>query len=126
MMKQKISLLPHKPIAFFTFVWYIIYEVIIVLINTVIQNEAERNARMIEEYKILISELPKGSLICRKNYYYLKYRENGKIQDKYLGKDGEIVEDIRKKLSLRKHYTEMLEALEQEQKTINKILEGII
>ena len=96
------------------------------LINTVIQNEANRNERMIEEYQLLLSELPKGSLICRKNYYYLKYRENGKVQDKYIGKEGEAVEQIRKKLSLRKHYTEMLEALEQEQKTIKKILEDIV
>lgn len=32
----------------------------------------------------LLSNLPRGSLICRKKeYYYLKYRENGKIYDKY-------------------------------------------
>lgn len=95
------------------------------LIGAVIQNEADRNERMIAEYKSLLSALPKGSLICRKNYYYLKYRENGKIHDKYIGKEGETVEAVRQQLSLRKHYSEMLEALEQEQKTIKKILEDI-
>lgn len=93
------------------------------LIQTIIQNEAERNKRMILEYKALIDGLPKGSLICRKNeYYYLKYRENGKLHDKYLGKDGDAVEEIRSQIALRKHYCQMLTALEQEQKTIQKLL----
>ena len=96
------------------------------LINSIIQNEAERNARMIEEYRILLSKLPKGALICKKNYFYLKYRENGKVQDKYIGKEGEEVEKIRKDLSLRKHCSEMLETLEQEQKAIKRILEDIV
>ena len=96
------------------------------LINSIIQNEAERNARMIDEYRTLLAKLPKGSLICRKNYFYLKYRENGKVQDKYIGKEGETVEKLRNDLSLRKHYSEMLETLEQEQKTINRILEDIV
>ena len=47
------------------------------LIGQVIKNESERNEQMIHEYESLISELPKGSLICRKNeYYYLKYMLN--------------------------------------------------
>lgn len=99
--------------------------VIEMLIQSVVQKEADRNESMIRQYEILLAELPRGSLICRKNeYYYLKYRENGKIQDKYIGKDPETVADIRCKLELRKHYTEMLTALKQEQKAIQKILEG--
>ena len=98
--------------------------VIEMLIQSVVQKEADRNESMIRQYEILLAELPRGSLICRKNeYYYLKYRENGKIQDKYIGKDPETVADIRSKLELRKHYTEMLTALKQEQKAIQKILE---
>ena len=49
------------------------------LINTVLHNEADRNAHMLNEYRNLLAQLPKGSLICRKDYYYLKYRENGKV-----------------------------------------------
>lgn len=95
------------------------------LIHSVLQNEANRNARMIAEYKSLIEELPKGSLIRRKDYFYLKYRENGKVCDKYIGKDGVVVDEIRDKLEQRKHYSEMLTALEQEQKTIHKLMEEI-
>ncbi len=73
----------------------------------------------------MLSELPKGSLICRKNYYYLKYREDGKVCDKYIGKDPAVIEDIRGKLELRRHYSEMLTHLEAEQRAIQKVLEGI-
>lgn len=74
------------------------------LINTVVQNEAERNERMIRDYEWLIAELPKGSLICRKNeYYYLKYSEDGGMVDKYIGKDEAVIAELRRKLELRKH-----------------------
>lgn len=74
----------------------------------------------------MLDKLPKGSLICRKNeYYYLKYRKNGKVCDDYIGKDVDIVNDIREKLEQRKHCEKMLSALKKEQKTINKMLEGL-
>lgn len=97
------------------------------LIINVVQNEAKRNESMIQQYETLIAELPRGSLICRKEeYYYLKYRKNGKVMDEYIGKDPEVVEALRKKLDLRKHYSQMLSALKQEQKAIQKILEGLV
>ena len=97
------------------------------LIQSVVKNEAERNEKMICQYESLISNLPRGSLICRKNeYYYLKYREGGKVHDEYIGKDPKVVEEIKDKLELRKHYTQMLSALKQEQKAIRKILEGLV
>ena len=97
-----------------------------VLIGQVIKKESERNEKMIREYESLISELPKGSLICRKNeYYYLKYRENGKLYDRYVGKDAAVIEEIKRKLALRHHYSEMLSALKREQKTICRLLEGL-
>lgn len=95
------------------------------IINSVVQKEAQRNGEMIRQYEKLLQDLPRGSLICRREYYYLKYREDGKIQDKYIGKDPDTVADIREKLELRKHYTQMLSALKQEQKAIQKILEGL-
>ena len=95
------------------------------LIETVIHREAERNAQMISQYEALLSVLPKGSIVCRKKeYFYLKYRENGKVHDKYLGKESSKIEEIREKLAQRKHCEEMLTALQQEKKAIQKILEG--
>ena len=96
------------------------------LIQSVVQNEAERNEKMIRQYEELMNNLPRGSLICRtKEYYYLKYREGGKIHDEYIGKDPETVADIRNKLEQRKHYSQMLYVLKQEQKAIRNILEGL-
>lgn len=97
------------------------------LINSVIKNEAARNAQMITEYEKRIAALPKGSLICRKReYYYLKYRKDGKICDEYIGKDPETISQIKEQLKLRKHYEKMLSVLKQEQKTISKIMEGLV
>ena len=94
------------------------------LIESIVQNEAARNEKMILQYEELLNNLPRGSLICRKKeYYYLKYRKDGKIYDKYIGKNPETVDSLRKKLEQRKHYTEMLSALKQEQKVIQKMLE---
>ena len=94
------------------------------LIQSVVENEAERNQNMISQYEELLDELPRGSLICRKKeYYYLKYRKDGKIYDEYIGKDSETVEMIRRKLDQRKHYAEMLSELKKEQKAIQKMLE---
>lgn len=97
------------------------------IINAVIKNEALRNNQMIEQYEKRIADLPKGTLILRKNeYYYLKYRnQEGKVCDDYIGKDSDKVAEIREKLEQRKHYEKMLASLKQEQKTIQKILEGL-
>ena len=96
------------------------------LINSVVKNEAERNSKMIEQYEALIAGLPKGSLICRKGgYYYLKFRENGKVCDKYIGKESSTIDRIRKDIEQRRHYEKMLYALKQEQKTITKLLEEL-
>lgn len=100
--------------------------VIIMLINTVIKNEAIRNKQMIEEYEKLIQNLPKGSLICRKKeYYYLKYRKDGKVCDEYIGKDPKVIAKVKEQLEQRKHYEQMLLELRKEQTTINKLLEGL-
>lgn len=100
--------------------------VIKLIINSVVKNEAARNSNMIRQYEEMLDKLPKGSLICRKNeYYYLKYRKDGKVCDDYIGKDAEIVKDIREKIEQRKHFEKMLSVLKKEQKTINKILEGL-
>lgn len=104
----------------------IIASVMDMLIESVIQKEAQRNLQMIQQYENLIAQLPKGSLICRKReYYYLKYRQDGKLCDEYIGKDPQTVARIREQLQMRKHYMDMLSALKQEQKKIQKVLEGL-
>lgn len=100
--------------------------VIIMLIEKIVKEEAYRNQRMIQQYEQLLTMLPRGSLICRKNeYYYLKYREGGKLFDVYVGKSGTEIEKLRDQLQHRKHCLDMLSMLRQEQKKIAKVLEGL-
>lgn len=96
------------------------------IINAVIKKEALRNIQMIQQYEQLLAELPKGTLILRKKeYYYLKYRRQGKVCDEYIGKDPVTIATIKEQLERRRHYENMLSTLKQEQKVIRKILEGL-
>ncbi len=65
-------------------------------------------------------------LFVEKNeYYYLKYRKNGKVCDDYIGKDLVVISKVKEQLEQRKHYEKMLSKLKQEQKVIHKMLEGM-
>lgn len=96
------------------------------LIGSVVKNEALRNAQMIEQYEAQLAELPKGSLVSRKGYFYLKFRKDGKVCDEYVGKDPVKVSKLQEQLALRKHCETMLSTLRQEQKKIHKILEELV
>jgi len=94
------------------------------IIDTIIK-EKTRIEYMLERYRKIIEELPKGTLSeSNKNgqkYYYIKYREGKKVITKYIGKDaGEMPSLIEK----RKHTEAMIKSLEEELKIANKALEG--
>ena len=94
------------------------------IIDTILK-EKTRIEYMLERYRKIIDELPKGSLYeSNKNgqkYYYLKYREGKKVITKYLGKEvGEVPSLIEK----RKHIKVMINSLENELKIAKKALEG--
>ncbi len=95
------------------------------LITSIVKEEYERNQKMIDEYENLITELPKGTLVVRKGYYYLKYREGEKVFDKYVGKDEGVILELKNKIALRKHCLEVLCKIKKENKAIQKILEGL-
>ena len=95
------------------------------LIIDTIMKEKTRIEYMLERYRKIIEELPKGTLSeSNKNgqkYYYIKYREGKKVITKYIGKDaGEMPSLIEK----RKHTEAMIKSLEEELKIANKALEG--
>jgi len=71
--------------------------------------------------------LPKGSLLLRKignnEYFYLKYRENGKNIAKYIGKKNKIdVQELKEKIKKRKHLEGVMKNLNQEENEIKKAL----
>lgn len=96
------------------------------IINTILK-EKTRIEYMLERYRKIIDDLPKGSLSeSNKNgqkYYYLKYREGKKVVTKYLGKD---VGDMPALIEKRKHTEAMIKSLENELRIAKKALEGNI
>jgi len=93
----------------------------------VLQDELDRNRRMQARYQQEIRQLPKGSLYLRKihhqQYYYLNYRQDDKVVAKYVGKrDNVKVEEVKKGISERKHYEELLKKLSSEEKWLLKAL----
>lgn len=94
------------------------------IINTILK-EKRRIEYMLDEYRGILSRLPKGSVSSvEKNgkvYYYLKYRDGKKIITKYLGKDAGEIETLVEK---RKHIEVMIKSLEGELKIAQKALEG--
>jgi len=94
------------------------------IIDTILK-EKSRIEYMLERYRKIIDELPKGTLYeSNKNgqkYYYLKYREGKKVVSKYLGKD---VGDVPALIEKRKHTEAMIKSLENELRIAEKALEG--
>jgi len=95
-------------------------------IDVVLEKEKQRNENMRSVYEKRISDLPRGSLVIRelngRKYCYLRYREGKKVIQKYAGTI-EQEELIRTKISERKHLTELLSMLEEENKRILKMEE---
>jgi len=61
-----------------------------VSIKSVLREELENSLRMKERYEEELAGLPRGSLVKRiikgNQYYYLVYREDGKVRSDYKGK----------------------------------------
>ena len=93
----------------------------------VLQDELERNRRMQSRYRKEIDQLPKGSLFQRKigehQYYYLNYRDKSRVVSQYLGKlDPQNADDVRRNISDRKRYEDLLKKLRDEEKFIEKAI----
>ena len=96
------------------------------LVRTV-QKEKQRIDRMLEAYLKQLDGLPKGTVAEKKSgkniYYYLKYRDGGKVVSEYLGKDDEKVGRMRDLLDKRRHVEGMIKHLREEQALASRILE---
>lgn len=66
------------------------------VIKGVLKEELENSLRMKKDYERELAKLPKGSLVRKtikgRDYYYLVFRDQGKVRFVYKGKlsDGEI------------------------------------
>jgi len=99
-------------------------------IKSVLKEELENSMRMRDRYEEELSKLPKGSLVKRNikgnEYYYLVYRENGKVQSKYKGKSvsDEELEKYRRAKEMRAKYRKNLSRLKKEIRYLQGVLRG--
>lgn len=96
------------------------------IIKSVIWDEYERNKRMQEAYQKELEDLPRGSIskksVKGNQYYYLVYRQGGKVINKYLSQKAEDIEKLRALLARRKHLELLLNNLKSEQSEMERYL----
>ena len=89
-------------------------------IKSVLREELQNSLRMQKSYEKELARLPRGSLVKRsiegREYYYLVYREDGKVRSVYRGKVGR--EEIRKYESAKKYRAKYRKLLSQVKKQI--------
>ena len=94
------------------------------LLTSTVKQEKERIEYMINKYKMLKKQLPKGTLCPKKmgnqTYYYLKYRDGDRIVSDYVHKDN--LPWLEEQLDHRKHIDIMIKALKEELNQANKLL----
>lgn len=89
-------------------------------IKSVLREELENSLRMKKNYEQELAKLPRGSLVKRSikghDYYYLVYREKGKVRSIYKGKVG--WKEIRRYESAKEYRAKYRKLLSQVKKQI--------
>ena len=94
-----------------------------------LKKEEKRNNNMMSEYLRELDSLPRGSIkektVNGNKYYYLNYRDGDKVVSKYVGKDNDLIIELKEQLKRRKQIEELLKMLIKERSDIQK-MEAII
>ncbi len=94
------------------------------VIKNVLEDEYNRLNQLIKKYKKEINKLQKGSISYKNikghTYAYLAYRDKGKLNFKYLGKESENIKKISEGIKARKKYESLLKAAQKNLKEIKK------
>ena len=98
-------------------------------IKAVLREELDNSGRMQERYEQELSKLPKGSLVKRRirghEYYYLVYRENGKVHSVYRGKpDAAEIARYGAARDQRAQYRRLLSKVKRQVKFLRGVLRG--
>lgn len=95
------------------------------VLAVLLSKEEKRNEKMIVEYSRELENLPRGSIKPKKVkdriYYYLTFRDGGKVITKYIGKDEERLISVREQLARRKQVEEIIKKLKKEKAQIKKL-----
>jgi len=82
---------------------------------------------LLNSYEKQLEGLPKGSLREKerngKTYYYLAYRNDGKVVSDYIGNDESIIDTLREQLKRRKCVEALIKNIKKELALMNKVLE---
>ena len=100
------------------------------IIKSVLKEELANSCRMKLRYEQDLAKLPRGSLVRRiikgREYYYLVYREEGKVKSDYMGRsvsDAELNRYREAKL-LRARYRRALSLLKRQIRYLEGVLRG--
>ncbi len=97
------------------------------LLKGILEEELENSRRMKKSYEKAISSLPRGSLVPKqvygKQYYYLIFRDKGKVRTLYKGR---VSEEEKKKYqeakSLRAKYRSLYSEVKKEIRLLERVL----
>jgi hypothetical protein len=98
------------------------------VISGMLRDELKRCQEMLDNLEKSISEVPKGAISKRKkryknkiySYYYLKYRDGGKVISKHI--PNRKVQEILEKLAMRKKFEKEMQSYGKKITYLNKIL----
>ncbi len=98
-------------------------------IKGVLREELENSERMKVRYEEELAALPRGSLVKRvikgNEYYYLVYREDGKVHSEYRGKpDPEEIAEYAAVKQKRAQYRQQLSKVKKQIKFLKGALRG--
>jgi len=102
------------------------------VLKGVLKEELANSLRMKENYERELAKLPKGSLIKKKikgrGYFYMVYRDGGKVKFIYKGKVSKVSEDeqqhYKNAKELRAKYRKLLSEVKKQIKFLRSALRG--
>ena len=93
-----------------------------------ISREVKRMSALRDAYEKQLADLPKGSLQVKerndKRYFYLVYRNDGKIVNEYAGNDENDIAELKEQLKRRKGIESLVKGIKKELTLMNKVLEA--
>ena len=99
----------------------------VMAIKEVLREELENSLRMEKGYKAELRKLPKGSLIKKDikghDYYYLVFRDKGKVRFVYKGKSSpEEIAKFKQAKKYRAKYRNLLSQVKKQIRFLRKVL----
>ncbi len=99
------------------------------MIFDILDDERRRLLQLKKQYEREISELPRGSLSRKRRgnreYYYLAYRDSGKVKFNYVGPlDSEEVKIVKQKIEERKALEQNLRRVKENFRDVERSLRG--